>query len=72
MLPDPDTGEPEDGVIIQVPTDGNPLNKTLPELSAQVGCVIASTTGEGVTMYSTLISADYGVHWPFVMVQVNT
>ena len=61
-----------DGVIVQFPTEGKSFNTTLPELSAQVGCVIESILGGRVILYSTLISLDDGVHCPFEIVQVNT
>ena len=32
-------------VNVQVPTDGKPLNATLPVANAQLGCVIVPTTG---------------------------
>ena len=32
-------------VSVQVPTDGKPLNTTLPVANAQLGCVIVPTTG---------------------------
>ena len=43
------------GLRVQLPA-GNPLNSTLPVATAQVGCVIAPTTGAAGVTGCTLIT----------------
>jgi hypothetical protein len=59
------------GLIVQLP-EGNPLNTTLPVVSAQVGCVIVPMTGaagvEGCALMTTL--PDAGEVHPAALVTV--
>lgn len=66
---------PPPGLIVKVhvPLDGRPLKATLPMASAQVGCVIAPTTGAvGVAGWVLIITFadDEEVH-PSALVTIN-
>lgn len=65
LVPDPENVPP--GVLFksQVPDEGRPLKTTLPEATAQVGCVIAPTTGAdgvGGCASITTLAEDDEVH----------